>query len=110
ISTFSSFPLRAACCQVYPQQQFAFALLYFTGSDYFNRSMRFFAKVRGLTLSDKGLAIVLRQQRKCIYKGTFHFGKSCRCDTEADIFAALGLEYRSPRQRSVDENFVQVAA
>jgi hypothetical protein len=32
---------------------FAFALLYFTGSDHFNRSMRLFASKKGYSLSDK---------------------------------------------------------
>lgn len=30
--------------KVYPKDQYAFALLYFTGSDYFNRSMRLLAE------------------------------------------------------------------
>lgn len=34
---------------------FAFAILYFTGSDLFNQSMRSFAKKKELMLNDKGL-------------------------------------------------------
>jgi len=30
--------------KVYPKEQYGFALLYFTGSDYFNRDMRLFAE------------------------------------------------------------------
>ena len=30
--------------KVYPKDQYGFAILYFTGSDYFNRSMRLFAE------------------------------------------------------------------
>ena len=41
--------------KVYPKEQYGFALLYFTGSDYFNRSMRLFADKKGFTLSDNGL-------------------------------------------------------
>ena len=41
--------------KVYPREQFGFALLYFTGSDHFNRSMRLFARKKGLSLSDHGL-------------------------------------------------------
>lgn len=37
---------------------FAFAVLYFTGSGHFNMSMRSFAKMKGLSLSDKGLVKV----------------------------------------------------
>lgn len=42
--------------KVYPKEQFGFAILYFTGSDVFNRSMRLFADRKGFTLSDHGLA------------------------------------------------------
>jgi len=42
----------------YPIQQFAFATLYFTGSDMFNRSMRLFARKKGLSLSDHGITQV----------------------------------------------------
>ena len=49
--------------KVYPAQQYAFALLYFTGSDHFNRSMRYYAKKvgwvgnirQGWSLSDRGI-------------------------------------------------------
>jgi len=41
--------------KVYPRSQYAFALLYFTGSDYFNRSMRRYAELKGYSLSDHGL-------------------------------------------------------
>ena len=46
--------------KVYPVAQFPFALLYFTGSDHFNRSMRFYAKKKHWTLSDHGLAPCVR--------------------------------------------------
>ena len=41
--------------KIYPREHFGYAVLYFTGSDYFNRSMRLFARKKGLTLSDHGL-------------------------------------------------------
>ena len=50
--------------KVYPKDQFGFALLYFTGSDYFNRSMRLFAEKKGFTLSDHGLAPVTKSASK----------------------------------------------
>jgi DNA polymerase lambda len=50
--------------KVYPKDQFGFALLYFTGSDYFNRSMRLFAEQKGYTLSDHGLAPVAKSSSK----------------------------------------------
>jgi hypothetical protein len=39
--------------KIYPHELLPFAMLYFTGSDHFNRSMRLYAKKRGFSLSDK---------------------------------------------------------
>ncbi len=44
----------------YPVDQYAFALLYFTGSDLFNREMRMVASEKGLILGDHGMR---RKQR-----------------------------------------------
>ena len=44
-----------------------FALLYFTGSDHFNRSMRFYANLKGLSLSDTGLQPVNRVSGKRVH-------------------------------------------
>ncbi|CAM9673875.1 unnamed protein product, partial [Ectocarpus fasciculatus] len=49
---------RRVDIKFYPTSLFAFAVLYFTGSSHFNRSMRSFAKIKGLKLSDKGLCRV----------------------------------------------------
>lgn len=46
---------------------FAFAVLYFTGSGHFNMSMRSFAKMKGLRLSDKGLFKVNRVNGKEVF-------------------------------------------
>ena len=50
--------------KVYPKDQYGFAILYFTGSDYFNRSMRLIAEKKGFTLSDHGLAPVAKSASK----------------------------------------------
>jgi DNA polymerase/3'-5' exonuclease PolX len=55
--------------KVYPKDQYAFALLYFTGSDYFNRSMRLLAESKGFTLSDHGLAPIGKVAGKKVSKG-----------------------------------------
>jgi len=84
--------------KVYPRIQFAFAILYFTGSDHFNRSMRWYAHKKGLSLSDNGLRRATRVNRERIWEGPSVF-----CETEADIFEALSLEYVPPQMRNVQQ-------
>lgn len=108
----------------YTRPTWAFALLYFTGrcvsrgptallapsapldpplfpvlnerSDYFNRSMRYFAKRCDASLSDRGLCKVARAGGSKLWSG-----KSVPAATEEDIFRALELDYREPWQREV---------
>jgi DNA polymerase lambda len=61
--------------------------MYFTGSDHFNRSMRFYAKKKKWTLSDHGLAPAVRVRGSKVWSG-----KSVYCRTEEDIFTALGIQ------------------
>ena len=82
--------------KVYPKHMFPFAVLYFTGSDYFNRSMRLYCHQKGLSLSDKGLVPVVR-----VKKDVVHEGPPIPCNSEKDIFDAIGLEYKEPSERSV---------
>merc|ERR1711971_1167042 len=80
--------------KVYPKEQYGFALLYFTGSDYFNRSMRLFAEKKGYTLSDHGLAPIAKSKGTKINKGM-----TVPCQTEEAVFKALGLPYKTPAER-----------
>ena len=82
--------------KVYPKEHYGFALLYFTGSDYFNRSMRLFAEKKGYTLSDHGLAPVQKIGGSKITKGM-----SIPCHTEEEVFKALGIPYKAPAQRDL---------
>lgn len=82
--------------KVYPKDQYGFALLYFTGSDYFNRSMRLFAEKKGYTLSDHGLVRVARIKGVKVAKD-----KGISCETEEDVFKALGLPYKTPAERDI---------
>lgn len=84
--------------KVYPHECYPFALLYFTGNDYFNRSMRYYAHKNGFTLSDRALRKVIRVSNKRV-KGTE--GKPILCKTEADIFKAMGLDYKEPHEREI---------
>jgi len=89
--------------KVYPRSLFAFALLYFTGSDYFNRSMRWYCHnfhYNGKTqhtLSDEGLMPCTRDNKGKVT----HKGVSYVCNTERDIFEILGLDYKEPHERGV---------
>jgi DNA polymerase/3'-5' exonuclease PolX len=66
----------------YPLDQYAFALMYFTGSDLFNRQMRMKAHNRGLLLSDHGLKKKERNGMHKIWKG----GDIPTLTTEKQIF------------------------
>ena len=80
---------------VVPYNEWACSLLYFTGSDYFNRSMRLLAKKNGMSLSEHSLNKgVIRKGSEKIFEGT-----PLPVFTEKDVFDYLGLEYREPHER-----------
>ena len=83
--------------KIYSRRQWPFALLYFTGSDYFNRSMRLYCQKRGYSLSDKGIQPVVRVAKEKVHEGAYVPG----CKTEKDIFDLLGLQYKTPEERNV---------
>ena len=87
--------------KVYPRPMFPFALLYFTGSDHFNRSMRWYAKKSGWSLSDHGL----QPTHRVSGLGKVWIGRTVDCKTERDVFAAMGLEYVAPTERNVWAHF-----
>jgi DNA polymerase (family 10) len=70
--------------RVVADRQFPFALHYFTGSKEHNIAVRGRAQDRGLKLNEYDLA---------------GKGKSVSCKDEADIFAAVGLDYIPPEMR-----------
>ena len=74
--------------KVYEKSFFPFAILYFTGSAYFNRSLRLFAKKKGYHLSDKELS-------------NRFTGVKVLCNSEEDIFKALDLKYQTPEERDI---------
>ncbi len=73
---------------VTPNDEWAYAILYFTGSDRFNVAMRAHALERGWSLNEKGLTRVSGS-------GTTPIAKS-----EKDIFKFLGLKYIEPTDRT----------
>ena len=74
--------------KVYKKDLYPFAVLYFTGSAYFNRSMRLFARYLGFHLSDKELS----------YRKN---GVKILCKNEREIFEKLGIEYKEPCDRDI---------
>jgi DNA polymerase/3'-5' exonuclease PolX len=79
-----------------PYNEMGCALLYFTGSDYFNRSMRHFAKQMGYSLSQHGIAPAVRTNRG---KTKNHVGTPVPTPTELDVFNLLGLDFVEPDNR-----------
>lgn len=82
--------------KVYPRELGAFATLYFTGSDHFNRSMRLYAKRHGFHLSDKGLFRAARDN----FDNPVSVSAIIPCKTEREIFQHLGLDYKEPWDRN----------
>lgn len=54
-------PHRRIDLKMYSNREYAFALLHFTGSVHFSRSIRLFAKKLGYQLTDHGLYLAIRQ-------------------------------------------------
>ena len=87
--------------KMYPNSLYSFALLYFTGNDHFNRSMRHWCKNNGWSLSDKGLQqVLIRKNNEKIV-----VSESVTCKTEEEIFEKCGLPYYKPSERNVWEDF-----
>jgi DNA polymerase lambda len=92
----SNLPHRRIDIKIYPKSEFGYAVLYFTGSDYFNRSMRLFARKKGFSLSDRGLFPAFRVKNQKVWEG-----QNIPCYTEEEVFKVLGLEFRTPEERDV---------
>lgn len=78
-----------------PSEEYAFALLTYTGSGRFNRSMRCLAGRLGYTLCHEGLHHATKTK-----SGHTKTGPRIHCATEQDIFRHLGMRYVSPTARS----------
>ncbi|RVE75749.1 hypothetical protein OJAV_G00001840 [Oryzias javanicus] len=80
---------------IVPYNEFACALLYFTGSAHFNRSMRALAKTKSMSLSEHSLnKDVVRQGSSKVCAGT-----PIPTQMEKDVFSLLGIPYRDPHER-----------
>ena len=74
-----------------PPDEFAFAILYFTGSKSFNTLMRQYSLNKGYTFNEHG--IYKLENKKKGEKVNKEF------NTEKDIFDFLGLEFKTPIER-----------
>ncbi|KAM3514180.1 hypothetical protein MY11210_002171 [Beauveria gryllotalpidicola] len=86
---------------VVPATQMGAALIYFTGDDVFNRSLRLLARKRGMRLNQRGLYKRIEagggageKGRVAVVEGDLVEG---RC--ERRIFEILGVEWREPTER-----------
>ena len=80
---------------VVPYDEYACALVYFTGSAHFNRSLRHLAKKCGMSLSNHALRKgVVRKGTEKIYEGTV-----VPTPTEESVLKLLGVPYRPPNER-----------
>ena len=81
-----------------PWDEMGAALIYFTGNDLFNRSIRLLASKRGMRLNQRGLwkDVVRGPRRERITQGSLVEGKS-----EKRIFEVLGVPWRRPEERIV---------
>ena len=73
-------------------EEFPFAILYFTGSKIFNTVMRHIALEKGYTMNEHGIYKMEAKKKGDKVNRTF--------TTEEDIFGFLGLEYKSPIERT----------
>jgi DNA polymerase IV len=79
-----------------PEEEMGAALLYFTGNDIFNRSMRLLASKKGMRLNQRGLYkdVMRGKNREKITQGTLVEGRD-----EKRIFEILGVPWREPEER-----------
>ena len=79
-----------------PKNSVGSAMLYFTGSGDFNKSMRTYALKKGFTINEYGIYKLKPNGEK---------GLKIRTKTESDIFKTLKLDYVEPEDRIPDYVF-----
>jgi len=81
-------------------EQYAFAVLYFTGSKHFNTAMRGLALKKGLSLNEHQFSIAKTGKPLTSIQPDALF------KTEKDIFDYLDMEYKNPEERIDDKSVV----
>jgi len=74
-----------------PPNEFAFAILYFTGSKIFNTLMRQYSLNKGYTFNEHGIYKLENKKKGAKVNKEFN--------TEKDIFDFLGLQFKTPLER-----------
>ncbi|KAF5636445.1 DNA polymerase IV [Fusarium sp. NRRL 25303] len=79
-----------------PESEMGAALIYFTGNDILNRSMRLLASKKGMRLNQRGLYkdVMRGPQRVKVTEGELVEGRN-----ERKIFDILGVKWREPYER-----------
>ena len=79
-----------------PSEEFGAALIYFTGNDIFNRSIRLLASKKGMRLNQRGLwkDVMQGPKRERLTQGALVEAKD-----ERKIFEHLGVPWRTPEHR-----------
>ncbi|KAK4111875.1 hypothetical protein N656DRAFT_710866 [Canariomyces notabilis] len=94
------------CCPIWrridfllvPESEYGAALIYFTGNDIFNRSMRLLASKKGMRLNQRGLyKEVMAGKERGKLKVTA--GELLEGRDERRIFELLGVKWREPWER-----------
>ena len=75
--------------RIIPFDEYYCGLLYFTGSEEFNKNMRALALKKGFTLNEY-----------CLKKAGATEPLKVTC--EKDVFDYLGMEFKRPEERNVD--------
>ncbi|KAH7388876.1 hypothetical protein BKA66DRAFT_490077 [Pyrenochaeta sp. MPI-SDFR-AT-0127] len=81
---------------VVPEEEMGAALIYFTGNDIFNRSIRLLARKKNMRLNQRGLYKDVKRgrHREKLNDGVLVEGRS-----EKRIFEVLGVPWREPHER-----------
>lgn len=79
-----------------PFDQYGAALLYFTGNEHFNRSIRLYANKNGYSLNQRGLFAGVARDRD---RKKTNDGVCVASRTEQEIFDVLGIRWRPPHLR-----------
>lgn len=79
-----------------PEEEMGAALIYFTGNDIFNRSIRLLARKKNMRLNQRGLYKDVKRDRRGVKlnEGVLVEGRS-----EKRIFEVLGVPWREPHER-----------